>query len=880
MSDDKITVQIGADASGVESGMKAASSAVTAGTAQMKAAVEGLNAAFEAAMAPLMAFVAVMKGGQFIGEAMQETVAMTKEAGGLGKQLGISANEAGQLAIALNMVHATTEQFSAGTTMLTRQLRANEDGLKALGLETRNSDGSLRNSKDLMMDAIQILKGFKEGTDRNVAAQILFGRGAASLGSVLKLNNEIMEESKKKQEALGITITTEGQQRVAKYRDAMTEMGEVMKAIHTTIGNAMMPLFTSMGQWFGEQGPTLVKVFKGAMQGMGLVISYLIDVVKELWTGCTEVFNTIASLAEDLIGKKATSAFLTWQNALRVLETVLLGLRGALIVFVGAASNGIAYLAGWVEMGMGSINRALRGDFAGAQAAWNAGFNAMEARVAATAARVKSELAGIGVSIADVWSGKAAPKEHLADERHNDGNTADPDAGKDKGETRIKQWEAELAALKLEREKEIAVNGSAHLITLADEAAFWDKKRQLAAEGSKERIAADQRYYTVAFQASEEAFAAQVQREKNGLELFKANQAARLKIVEQIADEIGHRYGTESKQFAEAQAEVLRVKRALADQIKAVGDEMLANSNAQALAEVDMCEAAADRDLQLGQINQAKKLELERQFIAERFAINLRGIQERLAAMKPEDDPQAYAKTLAQKLELERKYQADRTALATKQAVEANKYQAQAVQGISQSWGQALGQMATGQANFATTIRSMWQGLVGAIGSAISHMFEDWISEQLTAILATKGQKTLSAISQITSYAGIAGAAAIASTAAIPIVGPAMAPAAGAAAAAAAMGFMPTAAAAKGFDIPKGVNPVTQLHQEEMVLPASLANGVRDMISGGGGGRAPSVNVHVTAWDGRSVQQWMDNGGNRQIADAVARAQRNGWRPK
>jgi len=53
-----------------------------------------------------------------------------------------------------------------------------------------------------------------------------------------------------------------------------------------------------------------------------------------------------------------------------------------------------------------------------------------------------------------------------------------------------------------------------------------------------------------------------------------------------------------------------------------------------------------------------------------------------------------------------------------------------------------------------------------------------------------------------------------------------------------------SASAAEGYDVPPGVAPVTQLHPREMVLPASLADTVRQMAttSGAPRGRAPTVN--------------------------------------
>jgi hypothetical protein len=51
--------------------------------------------------------------------------------------------------------------------------------------------------------------------------------------------------------------------------------------------------------------------------------------------------------------------------------------------------------------------------------------------------------------------------------------------------------------------------------------------------------------------------------------------------------------------------------------------------------------------------------------------------------------------------------------------------------------------------------------------------------------------------------------------------------------------------AAGGFNIPRGMNPLTQLHEEEMVLPADIANPLRSAIDGGGVGRGGDVHLQV-----------------------------------
>lgn len=163
-----------------------------------------------------------------------------------------------------------------------------------------------------------------------------------------------------------------------------------------------------------------------------------------------------------------------------------------------------------------------------------------------------------------------------------------------------------------------------------------------------------------------------------------------------------------------------------------------------------------------------------------------------------------------------------------------------------------------------------------AVSNALASISAKWLAEQIVG----KVSAIKTALSDISASAARAGAAAFASTAAIPVVGPELAPAAGAAAYSGAMGFaalLPAASAAKGYDIPGGINPVTQLHQREMVLPAHIADPLRDSLAGGGLGGGTTVQLNVQAIDGRSVAEFFRANGDH-VYDAVQRAVRQGRR--
>ena len=136
---------------------------------------------------------------------------------------------------------------------------------------------------------------------------------------------------------------------------------------------------------------------------------------------------------------------------------------------------------------------------------------------------------------------------------------------------------------------------------------------------------------------------------------------------------------------------------------------------------------------------------------------------------------------------------------------------------------------------------------------------------------------------QIEIDAAVAAAGAMAATAAIPIVGPALAPEVAAATYAETLGWAAgmgggIASAAGGmWDVPGTILSV--LHPEESVIPASVANPMRDFFSGGAaaGGAGGDIHIHgplVSAIDTQTGAQFLKNN-MRAIAKGLATELRN-----
>ena len=132
------------------------------------------------------------------------------------------------------------------------------------------------------------------------------------------------------------------------------------------------------------------------------------------------------------------------------------------------------------------------------------------------------------------------------------------------------------------------------------------------------------------------------------------------------------------------------------------------------------------------------------------------------------------------------------------------------------------------------------------------------LEAELAAAVAGKAITAQHALSEIAAHAASAAAGAWSAMSSIPYVGPEIA---AAVAAATLVGVLAlgsrVASAAGGYDIPQGVNPVTQLHAQEMVLPAPLANTVRSMAQGGAGAGGDVHHWNVSTMDAKSFKETM-----------------------
>lgn len=171
---------------------------------------------------------------------------------------------------------------------------------------------------------------------------------------------------------------------------------------------------------------------------------------------------------------------------------------------------------------------------------------------------------------------------------------------------------------------------------------------------------------------------------------------------------------------------------------------------------------------------------------------------------------------------------------------------------VSNAFSSAISGMLTKNRTFTQTVMQLGESLVTGLINNFVKMGVAWAEQEIMKMIASR----TAAAGVVSASAGAAGAAGTASFAAAPWPVDLGAAAFGASMAAVAGSF---AVAEHGYDIGPGVNPMVQAHAKEMILPADIADTVREGVGGNGG---HAMHMHINATDSKSFERQLMNSGS------------------
>jgi len=792
MSDEQAKIVVDGDVSPLRQKLREAGEDLKRFGADGESAIGRMTGPLGALQSKFVAVGALLAGGSVFKEAVAQAATFTEESMKLGQALGVSASEASTFITALEDIDVSQEEFVGATKAMSKELRNNEADLQAMGLKTRDAAGNLRPLNQLTVEAIEILNGYKSGTDRAVASQVLFGKGFALTSNLTKLNSETLAENAELQHKLGAIVGEENVEAWKAYDAAGDQSHLTLKAINLTIGNALIPVLTELGNWFVAVGPYAVTAFKGAIGGLVALFWGLKFAAETVWNGVAYVIEVVTV------------------KALRFAETA---------------------------------GRALVLDFEGARGAWERGTEQLE-EIADK--RLKNIMDSAQETRDKLWNlfAEGAPAAGPDGSGKSAGNLVKKDKDKkakaEADPSYMQYYEAALG----ERKRLASEEDALREYTKAEELAYWQTLLQYADLSVKDRLS-----------------------------------------IEKKASDL-----------------VVAVRREEAKEKQALDAENASHSEAMALLRIDAEAAAADASVEAGQFSTRERLELEMQFEQRRLEIQRAALEERLqlAERDPNTNPAERARLQHQIEKLEMQHGIKLRGLQSRVAQENGRIWGDLTTRMSSLWDKGIQSLMNGTFRWRNAFKAVGAELVSWFAtSVVGEKVKAWMAGKVKELAISLGfleqekslevvssaaviaAKKVEALSEVQANAAVAGTGAAASQASIPIIGPALALAAMATVfgQVSAFGATVVASASRGFDIPKGLNPMTQLHEEEMVLPANIANPLRQQLAGEGaggqgrGGRGGDT-IHVHAMDARSFESYLKKN-SHALAPGLRRMARN-----
>lgn len=704
------------------------------------ASIEKIGGPLKTLQEKFIAVGAVLAGGAVFKAAVEQAASFTEESLKLGNALGTTATEASTFLAALADIDVSQEEFVSAAKNLSKEIKNNESGLQAMGLKTRDAAGQLRPLNQLVVEAVDVLNGYKAGTDRAIAGQVMFGKGFDINSNLTKLNSETLKENAELQGRLGLLVGQDSVQAFQAYDAAMDQANLTMKAGQVAVGNALLPALTKLAEWFVAIGPAAIVVIKGALGGLLAGFWALKNGVVVVWETINAMVVTVAE--------------------------PLRALAAALYKFGTGDFKGA-----WSEFGKAGQTMV---------SAWKGALGEMAKSSQETRDKIWALFATGGPAAGPSTGGKSAG-DLLKGDKTGKSKTA-------KDRQTEAEWEMEVMA--------------------------WEARTATAL--ANERADAEAAAYERATKAADEWTA----------DLDRANRA--------VAES--------AKKSAEqrAQIELLRYEGA---------------RNAE-LARIDAMQTLAQMELDMGQINNAEYLARLEQFNLQRLAAEQVYLDRKreIAAADPEQNPVELERIEQERQEIRRRYAAQGLEIQRQAAIESQSIWANLGDTMSGLWDKGIQAMLNGTLTWRNALQAIGAEVVAWFAkSVVGDQVKAWLAGKAQMILAELGfstqKKAIDAAATATTIASKttettaiaannavqAGTGAAASQASIPIVGPVLALAAMAAIFAAVSALGKRKSAAGGYDIPRGLNPVVQTHEEEMILPKKYANVIRDMAAGGAG---------------------------------------------
>lgn len=206
------------------------------------------------------------------------------------QKLGMTAQSYQELSYAMEMSGSSISDLSKGSIKITNALAdtANgvegaDDAFKALGIRLKKADGSMKTTDEVLLESIDALANMKDETQRNAAAQDIFGKSAKELAPLLNEGADGIHALMQEAEDYGMVMSDEAVKASADFDDSLTRLKGTVNGVKQRFMTVLLPSLTKVTDGFSllasgsEEGSKMM--FEGIKEALDEIDKLLPDFI-------------------------------------------------------------------------------------------------------------------------------------------------------------------------------------------------------------------------------------------------------------------------------------------------------------------------------------------------------------------------------------------------------------------------------------------------------------------------------------------------------------------------------------------------------------------------------------------------------------------------
>lgn len=235
----------------------------------------------------------------------------------LSQKTGVAVKDIAGLQLAYKQAGLGSDALLTSMSRLSKGMAEGNKAFHAMGLSTKNSDGSLKSTRQMLGEVADKFASYRDGAEKTALAMQLFGKSGAEMIPLLNAGAKSLAEYDEIARKLGLTLDDQTASSAEKFNDTLELVTEGTRGLATQVSARLLPTLEQMAEKFltsMQEGDRLAKTADTIAAGLKIVYSAALIVVEVFNTLGTRIGATFAAIAQATEGD-FRGAWKTWKDA-------------------------------------------------------------------------------------------------------------------------------------------------------------------------------------------------------------------------------------------------------------------------------------------------------------------------------------------------------------------------------------------------------------------------------------------------------------------------------------------------------------------------------------------------------------------------------------